>query len=230
MSKRQEFKLRQGRRRDDLRYQLFAEAYLNIADPTTYLNAMQSALRAGYKESYAKHHSYKLVDQRGVQDWLKRIRDARLARSTIATPEEILEALTQQLRVTPDELADKKTGELIPLHKLTRDQAQAIAGAKVKRRTYESDGDAVTEVTIEYKLVDRLKAAEMLGRHHGIFEKDNRQKPPGENTRLVAYPLGDLTLEQWQSQVLVIMAGSQQAQNRPALLGLHDPTGTSTGT
>jgi hypothetical protein len=79
------------------------------------------------------------------------------------------------------------------------------------------------------QLIDRLKAAEMLGRHHRIFERRTRQKASGENTRLVAYPLGELTLEEWQAQVLVIMAGSQQAQNRPALLGLQDPTGTSTG-
>jgi hypothetical protein len=51
-----------GRRRDDLRYQLFAESYLAIGTET-YLNAWVGP-QGRNKESYAKHHSYKLVDQR----------------------------------------------------------------------------------------------------------------------------------------------------------------------
>lgn len=214
--------------RDRERYRRFVEAYLNISNQETYLKADRSAVKAGYSKSYAFHRGYELLGRVGVQDEMKRIREARLKSSTIATPEEILEALTQQLRVTPDELADKETGELIPLHKMSRYQAQAISGIKVKRRTYESDGDPVTEDTIEYKLTDRLKAAEMLARHHGIFERDNRQKSPEPGAqRLVAFPLSELTLEEWQRQVVAIMAGSKQVQNYPALPESPDSTSTS---
>jgi hypothetical protein len=124
--------------------------------------------------------------------------------------------LTAVVRTLPNELMDE-AGNLIPLNKLTRDQAQMIAGYKHKQRSVDTDDGPVTEDTIEYKLTDRLKAAEMIGRHHGIFEKDNRQKPSGENTRLVAYPLGEMSLEQWQAQVIVIMAGAHQARPCPVL-------------
>lgn len=192
-------KLQQGRRRDDLRYQLFAESYLAIGTET-YLNAMGSALKAGYKESYAKHHSYKLVDQRGVQDWMKRIREDRLKRSTIASPEEILETLTSQLRTLPNELVDEN-GELIALNKLTRDQAQAIAGYKETSRVIAAGADVITETKREYKLVDRQKAAEMLAKHHGLFEKDIKQQKSDEPARFVMMPSGDLTLAEWTRQV-----------------------------
>jgi phage terminase small subunit len=194
----------QGRRRDDLRYQLFAEAYLDISNRKTYLKAMQSALKAGYSESYAKHHSYKLVDQRGVQDWMKRIRDSRLKRSTIATPEEILETLTQQIRTLPNELVNEN-GEFIALHKLTRDQAQAIAGYKETSRVITAGDDIITETKREYRLVDRQKAAEMLAKHHGLLEKDNMQQAP-EPVKLVMMPTGDLTLEEWTQQVEALNA------------------------
>jgi hypothetical protein len=205
-------KPQKGRRRDDLRYQLFAEAYLDISNRNTYLKAMQSALKAGYSESYAKHHSYKLVDQRGVQGWMRRIRNARLRHSTIATPEEILETLTQQLRTLPNELVDEN-GVPIPLNKLSRDQSQAIAGFKFKRRTIPQGEEApIIEDTVEYKLTDRLVSAEKLAKYHGLFDRDNRQKAPALLQALVAFPTGEMSLEEWQKQATVILKTQEKEE------------------
>jgi phage terminase small subunit len=202
-------KPRKGRRRDDLRYQLFAEAYLDISNRNTYLKAMQSALKAGYSESYAKHHSYKLVDQRGVQDWMRRIRDDRLKSSTVATPEEVLEALTTQIRVLPNQLFDPETRELIKLADMDDRQAQAIAGYKVTQRVIPGSGEEgqpEVETKYEFKLVDRQVALEKLGRWHGIWEKDNRQRAaPATPVALVAFPTEALSLEEWQRQALIIL-------------------------
>jgi hypothetical protein len=161
------------------------------------------------------------LDRVGVQDEIERIRERRRRVSTIASPEEVLEVLTTVLRTLPNELMDE-FGNLILLKDLTPDQAQMIAGFKNKQRTFDTEDGPVTEATIEYKLADRLKAAEMIGRHHGIFEKDKRQKADGSDKRLVAYPLGNLTLEEWQAQVVVIMAGAKQVQNPNALLDVPD--------
>jgi phage terminase small subunit len=217
-------------RRDKERYRRFAEAYLDIGNPETYLKAKPSAIIAGYSKSYAHGRSYELLDRVGVQKEIKQIRDSRFKRSTIATPEEVLEALTQQLRTLPNELVNPMTGDLISLKDMTRDQAAAIAAYKVKQRTYQKGETPVTEDTIEYKLVDRLKAAEMLARHHGIFEKRSQQKPSSENASLVAYPSGELTLEEWQAQVVAILAGAKQVQNPTAPKQLPDHGDTSAGT
>ncbi len=200
-----------GHRYKNARYRAFAEAYLDIGNPETYLKALPSAIKAGWSEGWSRGHSYKLVDKVGIQDEFKRIRDRRRRMSTIASPEEILEALTAVVRTLPNELVDSD-GNLVPLNKLTRDQAQLIAGYKTKRRTQHTDDGPVTEDSIEYKLTDRLKAAEMIGRNLGIFEKDNRQQAPNTNLTLVAYPTGDLTLEQWQDQVMAVLAGAGHAQ------------------
>lgn len=185
-----------------MRLKRFAEAYLAFGQPT-YMKAEPSALAAGYSESYAKAASYALVEHPEVQREMERIRTRRMRRSTIATPEEILEALTVQLRTLPNELADPETGDLLPIHRLDRDRAQAIAGLKVRRRV---DGEGATIESIEYRLVDRQKAAELLAKHHGLFEADNRQREVKQTT-LVMMPTGDLTLEEWTAQVGALQAG-----------------------
>jgi phage terminase small subunit len=194
-------------RRDIERYRRFAEAYLDLSNPETYLKADRSAAKAGYSQSYAFHRGYELLSRVGVQKEIKRIRDARMTLSTIATPEEILESLTQQLRTLPNELVNQETGDLIPLKDMTRDQAQAIAGVKETRKVAASGDDVTTETKLEYKLVDRQKAAEMLAKHHGLYEKDNEQQKPAEGTvKLVMMPTGDLTLEEWTRQVEALNA------------------------
>lgn len=122
------------------------------------------------------------------------------------------------------------TGTVIPLHKMTREQAHAIAGVKFKTRTYLIDDEEIIEEAIEYKLTDRQKAKDMLAKYYGLYEKDNEQKAPDVPNRLVAYPLGDLTLEEWQAQAVLIMAGTRRgskARPWPCRIRLR-PQGAST--
>ena len=186
-------------RRNALLQRNFARLYLAVGTDT-YLNCQQSALAAGYSKAFADKSIDKLLDYAGIQAEMKRIRDARITRSTIASPEEILETLTTVMRTLPNELVNE-SGELIPLNEMSREQAQAIAGVKVHERVAAGEGEErVIDRRREYKLVDRLKAAEMLARHHGVFELDNRQQAPKALT-LVAMPTGEMTLEEWSAQV-----------------------------
>lgn len=197
-------------RRDLQRYRKFAESYLAIGQPT-YFNAKKSAIAAGYSDSYARGRSYELLVKVGVQEEIRRLRDERVKLSTIATPEEILEALTLQLRTLPNELM--QGGQLIPLDQMTKEQAAAIAGTKIKTRNIMAGEDVITETTLEYKLVDRQKAAEMLAKHHGLFEKDNHQsKPDPTPLQLVAMPSGPLSLEEWTRQAQAILNGGRTEQ------------------
>lgn len=200
--------------RDRARYRAFAEAYLAVGQPT-YLNAKRSAEVAGYSKTTSGHGAQRLLANIGVQAEMKRLRDERAKLSTIASPAEVLETLTQQMRTLPNELMDG--GELIPLDKMSREQAQAIAGAKTKTRNIVNGEDVITEVTLEYKLVDRQKAAEILAKHHGLFEKDNAQtKPDPTPISLVAMPTGNLSLEEWTRQAQAILNASKQEAAKPA--------------
>jgi phage terminase small subunit len=191
------------------RFAAFAEAYLDASNSTTYLNAYQAAIAAGYSAPYARGNSYKLVDNGGVRAEIERIKAEKKGNPNIATADEVLEALTTQLRVLPNMLFDPETKELISPADMDNRQASAVAGYKVKRRVipgHGEDAEPEVETTYEYRLVDRQEAAELLGKYYGVFDKDNRQKAPTAPQALVAFPTQAMTLEEWQAQAKIILA------------------------
>ena len=209
MQKSKPGKATRPNRRDLARYEAFAIAYLAVGQPT-YFNAERSAKAAGYAPGYVRGDSYKLLARPGVQAAMRKIRDERAKRSTIASPEEILEILTAQLRTTPEVFVDEK-GAIVPLKAGEKDRAQAIAGIKEKTRTIQAGEDTVVERTLEYRLIDRVRVAEILAKHHGLFLKDNEQQKPDTPIQLVAMPTGPMTLEEWTQQAQVILGKRKSA-------------------
>jgi hypothetical protein len=94
-------------------------------------------------------------------------------------------------------------------------QAQAIAGYKMTQRVIPGSGEgaeAGVETRWVFRLIDRLRALEMLGRWHGIWEKDNHQRAaPTTPVALVAFPTGVLSLEEWQAQAIAILDAKDKA-------------------
>ena len=202
MSTKQPLKPSRPNSRDLARYEAFANAYLAIGQ-TTYFNAERSAEAAGYGRGYCRAKAYLLLGRVGVQEAMRRLRDERAKLSTIAGPVEVLELLSSQARTLPNELM--KGGELIPLDKMTRDQAAAIAGAKTTTRIIMAGEDVITETKVEYKLVDRTKVLEILAKHHGLFRADNEQNKP-EPQPLVLMTAKPLTLQEWSEQAEALQA------------------------
>jgi phage terminase small subunit len=185
-------------RRDKFRFRAFAQAYLAIGQKT-YFNAYQSALAAGYAKNTAKGESHKFLDHPSVRAEMEAIRANRAAQSTIASPEEVLEVITAQMRTTPEIFVDENGG-IIPLKAGEKSRAIAVVGIKERSRTIMAGEDAITEKVLEYKLIDRLKAAVELAKHHGLFEKDNaQQKPDPAQVQIVNSP-PIFTLEQWEKE------------------------------
>jgi hypothetical protein len=203
MSEKQPRRPYRPNRRDHARYEAFANAYLAIGQ-ATYFNAERSAEAAGYGRGYCRAKAYLLLGRVGVQEAMRRLRDERAELSTVASPVEVLEALTSQMRMLPNKLMEK--GELIPLDKMTTEQAHAIAGAKTSTKTIQAGDDTITETRIEYKFMDRQKAAIELGKHHGLFEKDNRQQKPDNQQPLVLMTAKPLTLAEWTEQANELQA------------------------
>ena len=74
----------------------FADYYIES------LNAYESAIKAGYSESYAKSQSYKLLDNVGIKNYI----DERMASKDdyrIASQDEILQILTDIARGIAEE-------------------------------------------------------------------------------------------------------------------------------
>lgn len=166
----------------------FARHYLAVGKKT-YMNAMASAIAAGYSRTTAQGVGHRLLDCPVVQEEMRRIREQRVKRSTIASPEEVLEAVTLVLRADPRTLFDG--GRAVQPDALPRETAAAVSAVKLIR------GPAGE--TCEYRLADRLRAAELLCKHHGLFATDNLQRGMAEAAvKLVGLPTEDLSLEEWQ--------------------------------
>ena len=194
------------------RQRAFAEAFMDISQPT-FQRVRASAQAAGYSESYAKHRAYRLLSNVGVKKEFKRIRKRR-RRKEVISPEELLAILSQVVRANPKDLVDE-TGTFKALSNLDDQVAKSlIAGFKQKTRRIKSgDGGVITEHTREYKLIDKLKAMEMLAKHHGLYAEDLRPKLVKENrTLLVGYPTEPMPLEEWERQVKALMAKQEAEQ------------------
>lgn len=178
-----------------------------IGQPT-FMKAYPSAKLAGYAESYAKVHSHKLLDNARIQQFIEAIR-ARRRKKSVCGPEETLELISAVARGNPKSLFD--AGALIEDVSTIEDDTvrSLIGGIKQKTRiTYGGkDNDPTVEKTLEFKLLDRLKAQELLAKHHGLLtEKDDRIKGGIDIKVLVGYPVQPMALDEWERQVREMMA------------------------
>ena len=86
--------------------------------------------------------------------------------SSSAAADEVILAAARVIRFDPRKLVDKN-GNLKKLEEL--DDATALALHSV-----DFDGNVISKVR-----VDKTAAREQVMKHLGLFEKDNRQQPPG---------------------------------------------------
>ena len=111
----------------------FADYYIES------LNAYESAIKAGYSESYAKSQSYKLLDNVGIKNYI----DERMASKDdyrIASQDEILQILTDIARGITEE-------EVVQFSQL---------GEELR-------------TTRKPSIKDRMKASELLGKRYRLF-------------------------------------------------------------
>ena len=111
----------------------FADYYIES------LNAYESAIRAGYSESYSKSQSYKLLDNVGIKNYI----DKRMASKDdyrIASQDEILQILTDIARGITEE-------EVVQFSQL---------GEELR-------------TTKKPSIKDRMKASELLGKRYRLF-------------------------------------------------------------
>lgn len=111
------------------------------------LNAKNSAIRAGYSENTAQEQGSRLLSYVKVQDRIKELQSERLKRVQV-TQDYVLKTII-------DTVERCKQAEPVMIK---------LDGEYVESGEYKFDSNAV------------LKGAELLGKHIGLFEKDNNQK------------------------------------------------------
>jgi Terminase small subunit len=100
------------------------------------------------------------------------------------------------------DLVDPNTGEIQPPHELPEPFRQAVVGVTIVETRSATNPDLI-KTEYRYRFADKGKALERLSRHLGLYEKDNRQKPPEEvrNSFVLLPTQRELTLAEWEEQV-----------------------------
>lgn len=145
------------------------------------LNGQQAAIRAGYGAKNAATTASKLLGQPHVKAYVT------------ALKEELREANAVTAQMVVNELAKlgfsdvtnymQAGNQFKDITEVDRNHTAAVESFRVEETEYGDSGITKTRTTI--KMHSKLGALEQLGRHLGIFEKDNQQKTPTEVVRFV---------------------------------------------
>lgn len=135
------------------------------------LNATQAAIRSGYSESSAQQIGSENLLKPVIQNYISFLNEER-QKITGITAKRVIEELG---RIAFSDIREVLTVDnaLLDIKQLDDDTAKAIASIKISED--KSMGEVIGE-TKEVKLWDKLKALDSLGKHFGIFDKDNSQK------------------------------------------------------
>jgi phage terminase small subunit len=140
------------------------------------LNGTQAAIRAGYSEktsgAIAEQNLKKLEIQERVQQLQQKIQER-----VEITADNVVKELAKIGFMDIGELYDED-GNIKKIGDLSVKAKASISSVKVTEKSYGRDDNETFEKTIEMKLWDKGKALVELGRHLGIFEKDNNQVKP----------------------------------------------------
>lgn len=151
---------------------VFADAVLSGKSQT------QSAIEAGYVAASAGVTACKLLKRQDVRDYIA----AKKQSISVATDYEVTKWRQELINIAHSNVDDftklNKDGDLeVDFSKATRTQLGAIQGVKVKKRkVFDNKGNVVGEEHhSEFKLWDKLRAAELLGKHSGFLAEPEQR-------------------------------------------------------
>lgn len=136
------------------------------------LNATKAAVRAGYSDKTAKTTAHELMSKDEVAEEIQRLFDERASKCGV-TSEQVLKEFVSigmsNIKDYMDDEFDVKNLSEIPDYK-----AKAIKS--IKKTVIEGEG--FNKTVIEFQLHDKIAGLNNLGKHLGLFEKDNSQSAP----------------------------------------------------
>lgn len=135
------------------------------------LNATQAAIRAGYSQDTAKEIGCENLTKPNIQEAIQK-RKQELSDQTGITAERVLK---EYAKIAFSDIRELYTPDnnLYDIRQLDDETAGAVMSVEVDVMSVQ--GMPVGE-TKKVKLYNKLTALEALGKHIGLFEKDNKQK------------------------------------------------------
>jgi len=149
--------------------QRFCEEY--IID----LNATQAALRAGYCANSVNKVGPANLVKVGIREEIQRLKSERSDRLQIEADSVVKELAIVAFSNIRDYLTVNEDGDVF-LKGFDGIEAEKLAAIEsIKVNTTRKKDESREYTTTQFKLHSKLNALEQLGRHLGIYEKDNEQ-------------------------------------------------------
>lgn len=138
------------------------------------LNATAAAKRAGYSEKTADRIGPELLGKTCVSEAIQKEKEARQKRTNI-TQDMVIRECAKLAFFDVRKLFDAN-GKPLDISSLDSDTAAALVGLDVQD-VYEDTGGGKQFVGYlkKYKMADKLKALELLGRHTGAFDRAEKR-------------------------------------------------------
>ena len=136
------------------------------------LNATEAAIKAGYSERSAKTQGSRLLCDDACKEYISELVSKRSERTQI-TSDMVINELAKLAFLDLDDLYCEITGELLPISEMN-DKAKA-AISSIETKSIRVGKNSYKKVNVA-KTYSKEKALELLGKHLGIYEADNKQK------------------------------------------------------
>lgn len=131
------------------------------------LNATQAAIRAGYSKKTARDIACENLAKPNIQARIAELKESRSNRIEI-TSDEVLQELKNFVY---SDITETMNLTFKQIKELPIELRRMIAAYKKTETKF----DGGSKVTYEIKFIDKMKAFEMVNRHIGFYEADNKQ-------------------------------------------------------
>lgn len=149
------------------------------------LSRRSDAKRAGYSEKTACEQAARLLANVKVQTAVQEAEQARQERTEI-TQDMVLHEMSKLAFFDIRKMFDKN-GKPLDISALDADTAAALVGLDVQDVT-DNDGNYIGFVK-KYKMADKIRALELLGKHLGAWEPRDKQQTAVEDLTALAEKL-----------------------------------------
>lgn len=161
------------------------------------LNATQAAIRAGYSQKTARQIATQNLSKLYIQDYIQELRLKQQERTEI-TADMVVRELAAIGFACLEDVVEVNNNYTAILPEENRPARAKKSLKKVKfKRYFQGNGEDAEEVeVVEIEMHDKLSALDKLGRHLGIYEKDNSQSKLSAGVMLVPMLGG---VDDWES-------------------------------
>ena len=169
------------------------------------LNATQAAIRAGYSEKTAYSIGQENLNKPEIAKAIQSAKTKRMDRLEISQ-DRVLKEYARIAFSDPRRFFDENDN-LKPIADLDDDTAACLSGMDINTKYVKNKDDELEPETVKkIKIIDKLGALRDVGKHLGLFEKDNAQKNKDAVTAVLSM-LPDSIREQIKAEVLKKLDG-----------------------